>query len=60
MEWINGDNVGSIDHINLVYDIRDVLRIHGCMKICFSSRASNSTADALAKRGSSGDRDFCH
>ena len=60
VEWINGDNVGSIDHINLIYGIRDAQRIHGSMKICYSSRASNSVADALAKMGASEEGDLCH
>ena len=60
VEWINGDNVGSIDHINLIYGIRDALRIHGRAKICCCPRASNSIADALAKRGALEGGDFCH
>ena len=60
VEWINGDNVGRVDHINLVYSIRDALRIHGSLKISFSLRASNSYANSLAKNGSREGGDLFH
>ncbi|KAK2654406.1 hypothetical protein Ddye_014262 [Dipteronia dyeriana] len=50
--WINSDTIGSFAHINLVYDIRDMLKSHGSMTVRFCSRLSNSYADSLAKKGS--------
>ena len=47
--WINSDNVGSLDYVNLVYDIRDLMGRHGNLSLVFCSRASNTFADDLAK-----------
>ena len=55
--WINSDSVGSLEHVNLIFDIRDHMRKHGSLTIRFSSRTSNSYADSLAKKGSNREGD---
>ncbi|KAK3199812.1 hypothetical protein Dsin_023227 [Dipteronia sinensis] len=56
--WINSDNFGSFAHVKLVYDIRDLLKVHGQMAVRFCSRSSNSYADDLAKKGSNREGDI--
>ncbi|KAK3211066.1 hypothetical protein Dsin_015772 [Dipteronia sinensis] len=58
--WINSEGHGSFKHVNTVYDIHEFIRNHSAITITFSSRASNSFADNLAKRGSKKDGDFLH
>ena len=52
VSWINVDSIGSLDHVDLIYGIREIIRFHGSLAIRFSSRALNSYADRLAKNGS--------
>ena len=58
VNWINSDSVDSLAYANLVYDIRDQMRNHGSLSIRFFSRASNSYADSLAKKGSNKEGDI--
>ena len=58
--WINSDHVGSLAHVNLVYGIWDHLRSHAALSVRFSSRASNSYANSLAKKGSNNKGDIIH
>ncbi|KAK3185069.1 hypothetical protein Dsin_032355 [Dipteronia sinensis] len=58
VSWINSDSFGSIVHVEMVYKIREFMRSHGRMRVSFSSRASNSFADNLAKKGSNREGDF--
>ncbi|KAK3223555.1 hypothetical protein Dsin_010580 [Dipteronia sinensis] len=53
VSWINSDNFGSIDHLNILYDIRCFIHFLGRVNVCFSPRSTNSFADKLAKLGSS-------
>ena len=56
--WINFDSVGSLEHVNLIHGIRDILRSHGSLAISFNPRTSNSYADMLAKKGSNMEGDI--
>ncbi|KAK2646985.1 hypothetical protein Ddye_022180 [Dipteronia dyeriana] len=51
ISWINGEGVGSINHVDLIYDIRSSLEHFGG-KVVYSPRVSNQFADRLAKLGS--------
>ncbi|KAI9177171.1 hypothetical protein LWI28_011918 [Acer negundo] len=52
VNWINTDVFGSLAHVKMVYDIRELLSRHGNMSVQFCSRASNSFVDDLEKKGS--------
>ncbi|KAK3194477.1 hypothetical protein Dsin_025787 [Dipteronia sinensis] len=58
VSWCNGEDFGSLNVVNLVYDIRQYLLSCVGFQIKFMPRESNSFADCLAKNGSSrsGDR----
>ncbi|KAK2639638.1 hypothetical protein Ddye_027433 [Dipteronia dyeriana] len=58
--WINADSIGSYAHVKLVYNIQDLLRVHGRMLVRFCSRNSNSYADNLAKKGSNMEGELCN
>ncbi|KAK2659775.1 hypothetical protein Ddye_006308 [Dipteronia dyeriana] len=52
ISWINSKGIGNVNHVQLIYDIRDKLQfLSGVVK--FRSRASNQFADNLTKLGSS-------
>ncbi|KAK3220724.1 hypothetical protein Dsin_014694 [Dipteronia sinensis] len=52
VSWFNSMfGVGSIQHINLIFDIKEFLWQHNNFKVIFNSRASNSLTDSLAKMG---------
>ncbi|KAK2640308.1 hypothetical protein Ddye_028103 [Dipteronia dyeriana] len=51
VSWINGAGVGSINHVDLIYDIRSSLERFGG-KVVYSLRVSNQFDDRLAKLGS--------
>ena len=53
VNWINSNDFGSLAHVKMVYDIREFLSRHENMSVQFCSRASNSYADDLVKKGSS-------
>ena len=59
MSWVNGEDFGSVEHVNLIYDVRTLLHFHGNMRVKFRSRASNDVADYLAQRGSKNSGDIC-
>ena len=56
--WINSDHVGSLAHMNMVYGIWDLLRNHDSLPVRFCSKASNSYADSLVKKGSNKECDI--
>ncbi|KAK3229711.1 hypothetical protein Dsin_001592 [Dipteronia sinensis] len=58
VSWINNGDVGSLKHVNNIYDIRGNLELLGGTVVHFSSRASNFFSDKLAKMGSSLASDF--
>ncbi|KAK2655291.1 hypothetical protein Ddye_008343 [Dipteronia dyeriana] len=58
--WIKSTDFRTLHHVRLVYDIYDLMRNHDMMKILFSSEASNSYVDNLAKRGSRKDKYLIH
>ncbi|KAK1578134.1 hypothetical protein Q3G72_027830 [Acer saccharum] len=56
VSWANLQNgVGSIHHLNLIYDIKEILSRHQNFEVIYNPRATNSFVDNLAKKGSSGD-----
>ncbi|KAK2643836.1 hypothetical protein Ddye_019031 [Dipteronia dyeriana] len=57
VSWINNEDLGNINFSHLIYDIRNILLCLGKTTFEFSSRASNSLADTLAKQGSAGEGD---
>ncbi|KAK2648312.1 hypothetical protein Ddye_015801 [Dipteronia dyeriana] len=57
VSWINGEGVGSLNHVNLIYDICSSLERFGG-KVVYSPRVSNQFADRLAKLGSNMLGDF--
>ncbi|KAK3212280.1 hypothetical protein Dsin_016986 [Dipteronia sinensis] len=58
ISWVNNDDFGSINHVNLIYDIRSWLKNLGNTMVVYNSRSANSFADILAKRGASNMGDF--
>ncbi|KAK3169154.1 hypothetical protein Dsin_000058 [Dipteronia sinensis] len=58
VSWVNEGDFGSLKHINLIYDIRNILHYLSNTVVLYNSRATNSFADLLAKKGSSRNGDF--
>ena len=56
ISWVNEDDLGNLSHVNLIYDIH-MLHVLSNTYMEHISRASNSVADRLAKRGSAMDSD---
>ncbi|KAK3228053.1 hypothetical protein Dsin_007915 [Dipteronia sinensis] len=54
VSWINGGGLGSIDHLQSVFNIRNNLNILSRAYVVFKSRVFNSVADSLAKKGAEG------
>ena len=53
VSWVNClDGTGSFNHVNFIYDIRNILQLNLGFVVKFSSRSTNSFADGLAKQGS--------
>ncbi|KAK2666056.1 hypothetical protein Ddye_004630 [Dipteronia dyeriana] len=50
--WINGDGFGSLSQVNLLYDIRQIIRQRRSLAVQFTPHASWFWADGLAKAGS--------
>ena len=57
VSWIHDDQCGSLDHVDLVYDIQNFLQVFVGLWIQFSSRDSNSFVDGLMKLGSNSNAD---
>ena len=55
--WVNSEGFGSIEHVDIVYDIRTNLSLLKGSMVTFNSRASNTFVDNLAKQGSSNNGD---
>lgn len=53
VSWVNNDDFGNINLVDIIYDIRSMLRLMKNISIHHISRATNSKVDDLAKRGSS-------
>ena len=58
VSWVLDEGIGNLDNVEIIFDIRECLKVLPKMSIVFSSRASNSFADSLAKRGSTVDVDL--
>ena len=50
--WINGNGFGSLEHYNLIYDIREWLSFLGSAFVVFNSRFSNTFAEHLTRQRS--------
>ncbi|KAK4838484.1 hypothetical protein QYF36_014080 [Acer negundo] len=57
VSWINSDTFGSLAHGQLVYGIRDYVRKFRNLSVRYCSRASNSYADNLARKGANREGD---
>ncbi|KAK1567980.1 hypothetical protein Q3G72_018942 [Acer saccharum] len=58
VSWVNGSEFGSLNHVNLIYDIRSLLHFLGGTVVGYNSRSSNNFADCLAKKASNREEDF--
>ncbi|KAK2651364.1 hypothetical protein Ddye_011220 [Dipteronia dyeriana] len=56
--WVIKEGIGCLGHVNTIFDVRCWIKERGNLSIVFNPRASNSFADMLAKKGSSGSGDF--
>ncbi|KAK3206963.1 hypothetical protein Dsin_021009 [Dipteronia sinensis] len=59
VSWVNNrDDFGSLKHVDLIYDIREFMKVLKGIDVVYNPRHRNSFADNLAKMGSSniGDR----
>ncbi|KAK3218627.1 hypothetical protein Dsin_012597 [Dipteronia sinensis] len=54
----NHCGIASFKHVNWIYDVRTISKIHGILKIVHNSRTTNSAAGMLAKKGSNNEGDF--
>ncbi|KAK3200226.1 hypothetical protein Dsin_023641 [Dipteronia sinensis] len=52
VSWINGNGLGNIKLTHVIYEISSILGSLGQATVEYRSRATNSCADALAKKGS--------
>ena len=57
VSWVNSYDLGNIRLTHFLYEIRSNLRRLGNASVEFSYRSSNSFADSLAKKASSGEGD---
>ncbi|KAK2654479.1 hypothetical protein Ddye_014335 [Dipteronia dyeriana] len=55
VSWVNSGGFCSINHVNLIYNIRRNMSSQGNMVVCFNPSASNAFADMLAKKRSNRD-----
>ncbi|KAK2648437.1 hypothetical protein Ddye_015926 [Dipteronia dyeriana] len=51
VSWINEEGFGLLSHVNLLYDIRQVLNTRRSLEAKFTVRDANSLVDCLAKAG---------
>ncbi|KAI9185523.1 hypothetical protein LWI28_008118 [Acer negundo] len=58
ISWVNGSNLGSLKHVNLIYDIKSLLHFLGRTVVGFNSRSTNNLMDCLAQRASNREGDF--
>ncbi|KAK2656041.1 hypothetical protein Ddye_009093 [Dipteronia dyeriana] len=56
VSWITGGGVGSVDHVQLIFSIRNSLNNFSQARVVFKPRTFNSVADLLAKSGAGGVR----
>ena len=49
VSWITGDGFGLLSQVNLLYDIRQIIRQRNSLAVKFTSHVTNSLADSLAK-----------
>ncbi|KAI9186919.1 hypothetical protein LWI28_022276 [Acer negundo] len=53
VSWVNKiGEIGSFKHVQIIYDLRNFMKVLICTLVVFHNRSTNSIADNLAKRGS--------
>ncbi|KAK3220003.1 hypothetical protein Dsin_013973 [Dipteronia sinensis] len=57
VSWVEDGEFGNLTLVNVIYDIRSMIHLHGNMSVSYVSRDSNLVADGLAKKGALLDRD---
>ncbi|KAK4858633.1 hypothetical protein QYF36_019664 [Acer negundo] len=57
ISWVNDNGIGSMKHVQYIYDIRCHLAAMGQARVMYCSRASDSFVDMLAKQCSRGGRE---
>ncbi|KAK3230293.1 hypothetical protein Dsin_002174 [Dipteronia sinensis] len=59
VSWVNNnDGVGSLKHVDIIYDFRCLRNMMRGLSIEYNSRATNSLAENLAKMGSNMEGDI--
>ncbi|KAK3222313.1 hypothetical protein Dsin_009338 [Dipteronia sinensis] len=58
VSWINMEGIGNLNHVHLIFDIRNALNNLWNARVVFNPRSSNSFVDTLAKKsfGQEGDK----
>ncbi|KAK1581564.1 hypothetical protein Q3G72_007000 [Acer saccharum] len=51
MSWLNDDDIVSLEHVNIINEIRSFMVMQGRITVMYNSRISNTLADNLAKKG---------
>ncbi|KAK3197921.1 hypothetical protein Dsin_021336 [Dipteronia sinensis] len=52
VSWIHDEKIGSVNHVQMIYDIRNMLSFLQNTAIVHNSRAQNAFADSLEKKAS--------
>ena len=58
VSWVNNGDFGNVALVKDIFDIREILKSSGHIKVVFDSRIFNSFADSLAKMGANSVGDF--
>ncbi|KAK3221046.1 hypothetical protein Dsin_015016 [Dipteronia sinensis] len=58
VSWVNGEDVGSLEHAYIIFDIHNWLKRFPNLVVSYASRYSNFFADSLAKQGARNCGDF--
>ncbi|KAK3199510.1 hypothetical protein Dsin_022925 [Dipteronia sinensis] len=51
VSWVEDGEFGNLALVNVIYDIRSMIYLHGNMSVSYVSRDLNLVADGLAKKG---------
>ena len=52
VNWITGGDIGSVSHVDSIYDIREIMSARGNLSVGYNPITTNVLADLLAKNGS--------
>ncbi|KAK3222042.1 hypothetical protein Dsin_009067 [Dipteronia sinensis] len=58
VSWVNGEDVGSLEHADIIFEIRNWLKLFSNLVVSYASRCSNFFVDSLAKQGARNCGDF--